>query len=160
MREAARVDEALDRLPQGDEGADEDGENNRQAGEPLSRRAAKEEREPERDRGERVSEVVDQVGKQRDAQRPCVDERLRERRDRQDREAPGDGADAGVRSEDRTIDESERRKLGFMVPLVFTQNRAVRGAEMTHPTKLPDSARDEQQFPLRGRPQQVELRGH
>jgi hypothetical protein len=47
-----------------------------------------------------------------------------------------------------------------MVPLVFTQNRAVRGAEMTHPTKLPDSARDEQQFPLRGRPQQVELRGH
>jgi hypothetical protein len=29
---------------------------------------------------------------------------LRERRDRQDREAPGDGADAGARSEDRPID--------------------------------------------------------
>jgi hypothetical protein len=96
VREAARVNEALDRLSERDEGADEDGEHDRQSRDSLSACAAKEEREPERDRGERVSEVMDQVGEQRDAQRPRVDERLRERGDRQDPEAPGDGADAGA----------------------------------------------------------------
>jgi hypothetical protein len=52
------MDEALDRLAERDEGADEDGEDNRQAAETLSLCAAKEEREPERNRGERVSEVM------------------------------------------------------------------------------------------------------
>src|SRR5436309_8496292 len=104
MREAARMDEALDRLAERDEGADEDGENDGQAGETLSLCAAKEEGEAERDRGERVAEVVDQIGEQGDAQRPRVDERLHERRHGQDREAPRDSADAGARAEDRTID--------------------------------------------------------
>src|SRR5437773_6723532 len=156
MRQAARMDEALDRLAERDEGADEDGENNRQAGETLSFAAAKEESAPERDRGERLSEVMDQIGEERDAQRPRVDERLHERRQRQDPEAQETARmPACERRIDRStsvrvlvfvvleFDESERRLLGFMLFLVLTKHRAVWGAEMAHPT-LPD----EQLFPL------------
>jgi hypothetical protein len=45
------------------------------------------------------------------------------------------------------FDESERVLLGFVLPVVLTKHRAVCGAEMTHPTKLPDSSPDEQLFP-------------
>jgi hypothetical protein len=33
-----------------------------------------------------------------------------------------------------------------MVPIVFTEHRAVRGAKMAHPIKLPDSSSDDQLF--------------
>ena len=72
---------------------------------------------------------------------------LRERIDRQDGEAPRDGADAGAGAKDRTIDqpvrvivpvvlrfdELERRQLGLMVMLVQAENGAVGCAEMAHP---------------------------
>jgi hypothetical protein len=96
MCERARVDEALDGLAERDEGADEDREHHRETGQPLAAQAAEEEGETEWDRGERVAEVVEQVGQQRDAERARVDERLRERGDGEDAEAQGDGADAGA----------------------------------------------------------------
>ena len=64
------MDEPLDRLTKSDERADEDREHDREPGPPLTARAPEVEGDPERHRGERVSEVVDQVGEQRDAQRP------------------------------------------------------------------------------------------
>jgi hypothetical protein len=62
------VDEALDRLHERDHGADQDGQHDAESGQTLSAQAAEEEREPQRDRCQRVAEVVDQVGEQRHAQ--------------------------------------------------------------------------------------------
>ena len=78
MRQRARVDEALDGLTERDQGADEDSEHHREAGPALAAGAAEEEGDAERDRRQRVAEVVDQVGEQGDTQRLLVDERLRE----------------------------------------------------------------------------------
>ena len=60
------MDEALDRLVEGDAGGDEDREHDGEPGELLAAEGAQEERDPERHRGQRVAEVVDQVGEQRD----------------------------------------------------------------------------------------------
>ena len=114
MEQGARVDEALDRLAERDECADEDREHDCEPGEPLAAQAAQEEREPERNRGERVAEVVDQVGEQRHAERARVDERLRERGHCENDEAQRDRADAGAGTQDRPVDEA----VGMLV-LVF-----------------------------------------
>ena len=53
------MDEPLDRLTESDERADEDREHDREPGPPLAARAPEVEGDPERHRGERVSEVVD-----------------------------------------------------------------------------------------------------
>src|SRR5207247_5073689 len=87
---------------------DEDREHDRERGPPLTARAPEVEGDPEWNRGERVSEVVDQVGEQRDAQGPGVDERLSERRQDQDAEAPRDRANARPRTEDRAVDKAVR----------------------------------------------------
>ena len=102
------MDEALDGLAERDQGADEDREHDGETGESLPTQAAEEEGKPERDRGERVAEVVDQVGQQRDAERARVDERLRESGDGEDRQTPGDRADPGTGTENRPVDEAVR----------------------------------------------------
>ena len=61
-----RVDEAHDRLVESDAGRDEDREDDGEPGEPLAADAPEEEGDSQRDRGQRVAEVVDQVGEQRD----------------------------------------------------------------------------------------------
>jgi len=58
------MDETLDRLIQRDHRADEDREHNRESGEAFAAQAPEEERETKRDRGQRIAEVVDQVGQQ------------------------------------------------------------------------------------------------
>jgi len=58
----------------------------------LASGAAYEEGDAERDRGQRVTKVVDQVSEQGDAQRLLVDERLRQRCQGQDGEAPRDSS--------------------------------------------------------------------
>ena len=60
------MDEPQDRLVEGDAGRDEDREHDGEAGDLLAAGAAQEERDPERHRGQRVAEVVDQIGEQRD----------------------------------------------------------------------------------------------
>jgi tetratricopeptide (TPR) repeat protein len=74
MGERTRVDETLDRLNESDEGADEDGEHDAEPGNPLPARAAEEEREAERDRSQRIAEVVDQI---RQAEDRAIDEPVR-----------------------------------------------------------------------------------
>jgi len=49
-----------------------------------------------------------QIGKQRDAERARVDERLRERRDGEYLQAPRHSADPRARTEDRAIDPAVR----------------------------------------------------
>ena len=55
VREAARMDEALDRLAERDESTDKDREHDEEPGEPLGAEGTKEEGEPERERGESVT---------------------------------------------------------------------------------------------------------
>ena len=88
MRERARVNEALNRLTKRNEGADEDRDHDGEPSPPLTTSASEVERDPKRDGGQCVAEVVDQVCEQRDAQRSGVNERLRERSQRQQAEAP------------------------------------------------------------------------
>ena len=61
-----RVDQAVDRLAEGDAGADEDRRDDEVAGVLLGLERAHQEGGAERNRGERVADVVDQVGEQRD----------------------------------------------------------------------------------------------
>jgi hypothetical protein len=152
------VDEPLDR----DESADKDREHDRETGQTFSFEAAEEEGEAERDRGQRIAEVVDQVGKQRDAECARVDECLCDCRECENGQAPRDGSDAGAGAKDRTIDQPVRvlvllafvfnepqlDLLGFMVSLVQTKHGAVWSAEMTHSVKLPPAGYE---LPARGR---------
>ena len=77
VRQRARVDEALDGLPERHERTDENCQHHRQPRPPLAACTAQEEGDAERNRRQRVAEVVDQVGQERDAQRLRIDERLR-----------------------------------------------------------------------------------
>src|SRR3954447_189887 len=60
-----RVDQPLHRRVERDARGDEDREDDRHPGELLAARAAREERDAERDRRERVAAVVDQIREQR-----------------------------------------------------------------------------------------------
>ena len=97
---------------------------------------------------------MNQIRQQRDTQRARVNERLRERRDREDRQTPRHGTDTSTGAKNRTIDQpvrvavpirlvlvldEARNRLGLVVMLVRTKNRAVRGAQMAHPSKLTKS---------------------
>ena len=114
------MDEALDRLAERHKSTDKDREHDRNTGQTFSFDAAEEEGKAERDRGQRIAEVVDQISEQRDAECARVDERLRDCRDRENGEAPGDGSNAGPGAKDRTIDQPVRmfvrRALVFNEP--------------------------------------------
>jgi len=60
--ECVRVNEAKDRLTERHDGTDEDSHDDGDPSPPLASGASEEEGEPERDRGQRISEVVNQVG--------------------------------------------------------------------------------------------------
>ena len=124
-----RVDEALDRLVERDAGGDEDREHDGEPGQLLAAEAAQEERDPERDRRQRVAEVVDQVGEQRDRTGQDEDRELKQRGDYQDGEADRDGLDAGARADDRAVDEPVRvavAALGVIVSMLVALVMLVR----------------------------------
>ena len=108
MREVLGVDEALDRLVERHAGRDEDREDDGEPGELLAAERAEEERDPERHRRQRVTEVVDQVGEERDRARQDEDRHLRSGGEREHGEADRDGLDALVRADDRAVDEPMR----------------------------------------------------
>lgn len=81
--EGLRVDQAIDRRRRRDAGADEDRGDDEVAGALLSHERAHDERDPHRDRGECVADVVDQVGQQRHAARGDEDDALQDRGDEQ-----------------------------------------------------------------------------
>jgi hypothetical protein len=103
-----RVEEALDGLVQRHARRDENREYDRKTGELLAPEAAKEERYAERDGGQRIAEVVDQVGEQRDRVGEEEDYELRDCGETEDREAEGDRFDTLARANDRAVDETVR----------------------------------------------------
>ena len=94
MGQILRVDEALDRLVERDARGHEDREHDGEAGELLGAEAAQVEGDPERNGGQRVPEVVHEVGEERDRACEHEDRELCERRQTEDREAERDGLDA------------------------------------------------------------------
>ena len=104
--ELLRVDEAADGLVERDAGGDEDRQHDGVARQPLAAGGTEEERDAERDGGQGVARVVDQVREQRDRARDREDRRLHERCDRKDAEADRDRAHSGARADDRRVDEA------------------------------------------------------
>jgi type IV secretory pathway VirB10-like protein len=98
--------------------ADEDCQHDAKTGQPLPAHTAEEEGKPKRNRGQRVTEVVDQIREQRNAERARVDERLRDSGDGKDRQAPRHRADPGTGAENRAIDEAMRMVVRVFVLLV------------------------------------------
>ena len=80
------MEQPLDRLVAGDTGGDEDRRDDEEAGQLLAAVRAEQEGDPERHGGQRVADVVDQVGEQRDRCR---------------RRAKIDGLERGGQAEDR-----------------------------------------------------------
>jgi len=74
----------------------------------LGSKRTKEERDPDRHRGERVPDVVDQVGEQRHRARQNESPGLHERRGAQDSEADRDRLEPGARAQDGTVYETVR----------------------------------------------------
>lgn len=112
MREVAGVNESLDCLSERDASADENREHNEETRKTLAPRTPQEERETERNRGQRIAEVVNQVGEQGDAQGPRIEVALNQSRGGQDGETDRDRADARARAQDRTIDKA----VGMALP--------------------------------------------
>jgi hypothetical protein len=138
-----RVDEAHDRRVQRDARGDEDREHDEESGELLPSRAAQVEGDPERNRGECVTRVVNQVRKQRDAVGREEDERLGERGDAEDAEADRNRADAVPRPDDRAVYEAVRMSVPvrMVVTRVVTRMFMIAGMTMTRlpSTRLPST---------------------
>src|SRR6266581_5475677 len=119
MRERVRMDEPQDRLVQRNAGRDEDRQHDREPRQLLAAHAAQEESDPERHRRQRVTEVVDQVGKQRDRIREQKDEQLPDRGKTENEQTERDRLNALARTDDRTIDETMRVAMtSIAVPVV------------------------------------------
>ena len=106
MLDRLRVQEPVHGQARGDASADQDREHDCVAGPSLGSRASQQERGGEWNGGQRVAEVVDQVGEQGDARGGHVDRCLETGRCQQYREALPDRPDAGPRSLDRGVDRA------------------------------------------------------
>ena len=109
------VDQPVDRLAEGDAGADEDRRDDEVAGVLLGLEGAHQEGGAERHRGERVADVVDQVGEQRDRAAEDEDDDLRRRRDAEDQQADEDRAEPLARAFDRGVDQPVAVAVGVLV---------------------------------------------
>ncbi len=108
MSQMLGVNEPQDGLVEGDTGGDEDRQHDRQAGDLLTADAAEEEGDPERDRGQCVAEVVDQVREQRDRAGEREDRKLDPGRDPEHSEADRDCLHTLARADDRAVNQAMR----------------------------------------------------
>ena len=113
------MDEALHGLDAGHARTDKDGRDDGQTGASLGKVGVERERDSERNRGECVAEVVDQVGEQRDAAGGKEDRRLSYRRKTQKSKRKRDGMDALAGALDAVVDES----VGVIVIAVVVLER-------------------------------------
>lgn len=102
------VDEPLNRLVQRDTRGHEDREYHRESCEFLAAEAPEVERDSERDRSQCVSEVVHDVGEQRDRGGQREDRKLRAGRKTEDSETECDRLDSLARPNDGAVDEAMR----------------------------------------------------
>lgn len=103
-----RVDQAHDRLIPSNARRDEDRRHDRQASQALGTQGAQRERDPERDRGQRIPAVMNQVGQQREAATEREHNRLHGGRYTEDGECEHDGANALARALDALVDKTVR----------------------------------------------------
>src|SRR5438876_12275995 len=106
MRQRVRTDEPQNRFVQRNARRDEDRKHDREPRQLLAAHAAQEEGDPERHRRQRVTEVMDQVGKQRDRMREQKNEQLPDRGNTENEQTERDRLDALPRADDRTIDKT------------------------------------------------------
>ena len=94
VREGVRVDQPLDRLGERDAGRGKDGKHDGEAGALLAASRAEKECDSERDSGEGVAEVVDQVGEECHRSGEREDRRLKTGGQPEDGKTDRDGSDA------------------------------------------------------------------
>lgn len=104
--EIARVNQPIRRLDRGHRCGCEDRQHDGVTGPTLAPLTAEPERDAERNGGQRVTAVVDQVGKQRDRVRSGEDDRLQGRSPGEDGKTPGNGANPFTRTNDGRVDPS------------------------------------------------------
>jgi hypothetical protein len=103
VAEMLGMNQSLDRLECRDGRRREDREHDRVSGPPFAAFTAGKERDRERDRGERVAPVVNQVREQCDGTREDEHDCLQGCGDRENREADRHRAYAGARADDRAV---------------------------------------------------------
>ena len=121
--ERSRVDQAVDGFECRDAGADEDRRDDEIPGALLGQERAQQKRDSERDRRERVSEVVDQVGEQGHAAGREEDRALRERGRKQHGQAGQDRAKPVARARDRTVDQAVTVTVTTLCVIVAVMGR-------------------------------------
>ena len=109
-----RVDETPDRFDPGDEGGDEDRGDHEQAGAALGALGSQQECDAERDGGQRVAEVVDEVREQRDGARQREHDGLRDRREAEDAQRQQHRAHAVARALDGLVHQAVRVAMGVV----------------------------------------------
>ena len=131
MRDRLRMDQPVDRLPAGDEGAEEDDADDGGACEILDPAHAmgeaearlpsgEDEGDPQRNRGGRVADIVDRVGEQRHAPGELDDDDLQDRGRQQQDERPLDGPDAPRRRGDRRVERAVRMAVTGVAAMAVT----------------------------------------
>ena len=105
MLDAGGMDDSVDGEDPGHDGAHEDRGDDEPAGALFGASGAKDERRAERDRGESVAGVVDQVGEQRDAAGGDVDRGLEQRGGAEHGQAAADRREAVARAGDSGVHE-------------------------------------------------------
>jgi hypothetical protein len=105
MARRGGVDEPVDGLNCGHAGAEKDGRDDREPGASLGHSRAQRERDAQRERCQRIAEVVDHVGQQRDAAAREEHERLRERSEPEHGQRERHGPDALARALDALVNQ-------------------------------------------------------
>lgn len=113
------MDEAQDRLVRGHARGDEDGCHNSKAGEALGAWGAQRERNAERDRGQGVAAVVDQVSEQRQAAGEGEHERLHRGGAGENAQRERDGPDALAGALDALVNKPMRMTVRVLVVIVM-----------------------------------------
>jgi hypothetical protein len=126
VRQLLWVDQALDRLIEGNAGRDENDEHDGEAGQLLAPDGAQVERDPEWQCRQGVTEVVDQIGQQSNRAREDEDRHLNYGSKREDSEAERDGLDTCARTHDRPIDEPVRVAVPTSIAMLVLMRLSVR----------------------------------
>jgi hypothetical protein len=111
------MEQARDCLVESDAGRDEDGQHDGDAREFFCAERAHQERDPEWQGGQRVPEVVDQVGEQRDRPGEREDRRLGAGGNREQPQTQSDGLQPLAGADDRAVDESVGVPVTVLVQL-------------------------------------------
>jgi hypothetical protein len=118
VRQVLGMNESLDRFVERDTRGHEDREHYRETCKPLNAETAQIEGDAERYGGQRIAEVVYEVGEERDRRGQREDRKLGERGDAENPEAEGDRSDSLTRPNDGTINKAVGVSVSVSVMVV------------------------------------------